>query len=141
MTSAPVMLVEDNQNDMALNHHVLRRCRVRNDIVAVVSAERAIEYLYPPSDEKKPPEKPGLIILDLDLPGISGFDLLRRLKECEATSDIVVIILSGTDGEDDRRKALELGARKFIQKSDEVSRLRADLQLVADEWLDVAPTA
>lgn len=138
--SAPVMLVEDNEHDMALNHHVLRRCRVRNDIVAVVSGERALEYLCPPETVEEPLKKPCLIILDLDLPGMSGFDFMRRLQECDRDSDIAVIILSGSDSEADRNRAMELGARRYIKKPDGVDELTAHLKAVADEWLTVGPS-
>jgi two-component system phosphate regulon response regulator PhoB/two-component system alkaline phosphatase synthesis response regulator PhoP len=61
-------------------------------------------------------ERPDLIILDILLPGIDGFEVLRRLKADPATANIPVIVLSNLSGDEDIAKAKELGAAEFIVK-------------------------
>jgi DNA-binding response OmpR family regulator len=79
------------------------------EVTDVESAERALERL--------PELRPDLIILDLYLPKMSGFDLLKLLKADPALRDIPVVILSGLGQESDIRKGLELGALEYVVKA------------------------
>jgi DNA-binding response OmpR family regulator len=62
-------------------------------------------------------KKPDLILLDLILPRMHGFDVLRELKEDEKTKDIPIIILTNLENAEDIQKALELGARTYLVKA------------------------
>jgi len=62
-------------------------------------------------------QKPNLILLDLILPKIHGFEVLKKLKEGEETKDIPVIILTNLEGMGDVEKALELGAKTYLVKA------------------------
>lgn len=79
------------------------------EVTDVESAERALERL--------PELRPDLIILDLYLPKMSGFDFLKLLKADPALRDIPVVILSGLGQESDIRKGLELGALEYVVKA------------------------
>lgn len=63
-------------------------------------------------------EKPDLLLLDLVLPNMSGFDVLQAMKADEATKNIPVIILSNLGQDEDRKKGLALGAGDYYVKSD-----------------------
>ena len=67
---------------------------------------------------KKAKEKPDLILLDLILPKLHGFKVLKKLKAKEETKDIPVIILTNLEGTDDVQKALEMGVTTYLVKSD-----------------------
>lgn len=62
-------------------------------------------------------EKPDLILLDLILPKINGFDVLKKLKEKEETREIPVIVLTNLEGAGDVQKAVELGAKTYLVKA------------------------
>jgi len=70
-------------------------------------------------------QNPDLILLDVDMPDMSGFDVCRRLKEDAVTCSIPVIFLSGSGGIDDRVKGLDLGAVDFVTKPFDAFELRA----------------
>lgn len=63
-------------------------------------------------------EKPAVIILDVMMPKVSGFDVLQRLKQDEATKNIPVVMLTNLAGEEDKQKGLSLGAVDYMIKSD-----------------------
>ncbi len=63
-------------------------------------------------------QKPAVIILDVMMPKVSGFDVLARLKQDEATKNIPVVMLTNLAGEDDKQKGLSLGAVDYMIKSD-----------------------
>ena len=61
---------------------------------------------------------PACILLDLRIPKLSGFEVLRRLKEQPATKDIPVIVLTALSGDEDRQKVMQLGAKAFLTKAE-----------------------
>jgi DNA-binding response OmpR family regulator len=82
-------------------------------------------------------QRPDLIVLDLRMPRMSGLTVMRKLRERTETARIPVIVLSANAGEQNRRKALELGARYFVQKPYEprtlLEAIRAAFQVRAPE--------
>ena len=72
--------------------------------------EKAQEYL------------PDVILLDLRIPKLSGFEVLRKLKETDSTKEIPVIVLTALSGDEDRNKIMELGAANFLTKSETVPK-------------------
>lgn len=92
-----------------------------SDLVSRKFGAEKINMEYAPTGElaleliKKDP-KPNLILLDIRLPGIDGFEVLRQVKEDSATKDIPVIIFSNFGEDSDIARAKELGANKFIVK-------------------------
>ena len=98
---------------------------LQEDHVTLVSATDASEGLR--LAQQKPPD---LILLDLGLPGINGFELLRQLKECPETQSIPVIVLTGWNSTTDKLRGFELGAVDYLTKPFEPAELRARLRAV-----------
>jgi len=98
---------------------------LQEDGITLVSAKDAPEGL------RLAREKPlDLILLDLGLPGINGFELLRQLKECPETQSIPVIVLTAWNSTTDKLRGFELGAVDYLTKPFEPSELRARLRAV-----------
>jgi len=95
----------------------------------IITAKSGIEAL-----EKVTQENPDLILLDIVMPGMSGFDVLARLKESNETSRIPVIIISGLDHEGDEEKGLLMGAVDYVakpfKKSVVLARIKTHLKIV-----------
>jgi len=100
-----VIIIEDSK----LNREVLYK--ILHKDYAIIFAQDGVEAL-----EKVRTERPDLILLDIVLPGIDGFDVLTELKKCEISQSIPVIIISGRSNPDDEVKGLELGAVDYITK-------------------------
>ena len=98
---------------------------LQDDHITLLSAKDASEGL------KLAREKPlDLILLDLGLPGINGFELLRQLKECPETQTIPVIVLTAWNSTTDKLRGFELGAVDYLTKPFEPAELRARLRAV-----------
>lgn len=113
-----LLLVEDDANDKELVLRSLRKIGFAGDVSAVASGESLFEYLdgiYERHDAQKGPP-PDLILLDLSLPGISGLDVLNRLRTHKVYSRIPVVVLSGSPYARDVADAYRLGARTFFSK-------------------------
>lgn len=111
---ARVLVIDDS-----VMVHRLVDARLRSEGVILTSATTAEEGL-----EKAIGELPDLILLDLELPGVDGFECLRRLKDHPGTVQIPVIVLSGLTGPQDKVVAFELGAVDYVTKPFEATELR-----------------
>jgi two-component system, chemotaxis family, sensor kinase CheA len=106
--SKRILLVEDDQYQRQAEEALLR---LRGfDVAIAVDGEEALKRLAKP-------ERPDLIVLDLIMPKLSGFEVLRRVKGNPETSSIPVIVLSNLSQESDRREVLESGAAAYLVKA------------------------
>lgn len=111
----PIALLIDDSPDV----HRLLSMRLRSEGIDVVSATSGDDGLRSASTSL-----PSVILLDIDMPGMDGFEVLRRLKEAEATLNVPVIMLSGLHSPQDKVTAFDLGAVDFISKPFDITELR-----------------
>lgn len=113
--TTPVALLIDDSPDV----HRLLAMRLRSEGIDVVSASSGSEGLA--MAQKSPPS---VVLLDIDMPGMDGFEVLRALKDNDTTQHIPVIMLSGMHSSHDKVTAFDLGAADFITKPFDVTELR-----------------
>jgi len=111
--SVTLVLVEDDPGHARLIERNLRRAGMTNEIVTLSDGQSAIDYLF--GEGLKRP-LPLLIILDLNLPGVSGFQVLERLKADGRTKHIPVLCLTTTDSPQDIQRCYTLGCNVYITK-------------------------
>ncbi|MGD8362898.1 MAG: response regulator [Gemmatimonadota bacterium] len=113
-----LLLVEDNPDHQLLITLALQDSTPEAKIRSVASGEMALQYLLglPPFEDMEAFPRPSLVLLDLNLPGISGLDVLRAMRETRELREIPVLVLTVSDDERDRKAALELGAEACHQK-------------------------
>lgn len=116
---APVVLLIDDSEFV----HRLLNARLKSESINIASA-----YTGEAGFDKAKETQPSLILLDLDMPGIDGFETLRMLMEDSSTRNIPVIILSGQDTTQDKVTAFDLGAIDFVSKPFELTELKARLR-------------
>lgn len=124
---APILVVEDNDNDSTLIRRTLTNAGIPNPRHFVETGEDAINYLngvgrY--SDRKRYP-LPVLVLLDLKLPGMDGFEVLKWIRERRHFSDLRVVVLTVLNEIRDVQKAYHLGANSFLVKPLEFENARA----------------
>ena len=125
MLPQPILLVDDSPDDILTINHALKRARILNPVQTVSNAEDAMCYvkgegLY--SDRQAFPF-PALLLLDLKMPGRSGFEVLTWLKQNPRFRPAGVVILAGLNDLKDIRRAYELGANSFLTKPLQVEDL------------------
>ncbi|MFH0825130.1 MAG: response regulator, partial [Pseudomonadota bacterium] len=118
MNPGLILLVEDNNDDADLTLFAFEENNIANKLVVVRDGQEALDYLfgtgrYAARDQS---EKPVLILLDLKLPKVDGFEVLRRIRAEVRTALIPVVVLTTSREREDLLKSYSLGANSFIRK-------------------------
>jgi CheY-like chemotaxis protein len=117
--------VEDDPDHQFLITLALQDSTLGLEIRSVASGEMALQYLLglPPFEDLEAFPRPSLVLLDLNLPGISGLDVLRAMRETRELREIPVLVLTVSDDARDRKAALALGADACHQKPTDLALL------------------
>jgi two-component system, response regulator len=113
MNNGPILLIEDNPDDVALTMRALRRNNISNEVVVAGDGEEALEVLMPAD---KPGLRPALILLDVNLPKLSGLDVLARIRSEPRTKTLPVVVLTTSDEERDIMDSYKLHANSYVRK-------------------------
>jgi CheY-like chemotaxis protein len=113
--STDILLVEDNADHVELIVNALRENNVLSEVHAVTSGEEAIDFLYQHGKYANA-ARPGLILLDIKLPGMDGIEFLRRIKADPKLKPIPVVVLSTSGSEKDIVGCYNCGANSYIVK-------------------------
>lgn len=130
MRRSPILLVEDNPDDEELCLLSLHDAKLENEIHVVRDGTEACEYLF--SGERP---LPVLVMLDLKLPKIDGFEVLRRIRETESTRLLPVVILTSSDVDEDILSSYRLGANSYVRKPVEFSEFTAAVKQLGLYWI------
>ena len=116
MPEAPeqILLVEDNDDDAFLFESAFKRLHITNPVHREANGEKAVQFLELVKSGKEP--VPKLVLLDLKMPFMDGFEVLESIRSCSELSSLKVIIFSSSDLEVDRHRAEVLGANAYLVK-------------------------
>jgi two-component system, response regulator len=132
-----ILLVEDNQDDVELTLHALRKENLANSIHVARDGEEALEFLFCGGQfsERSFDHPPRLVLLDLKLPKVDGMEVLKRLKADARTRTIPVVILTSSREERDLVSSYNLGVNSYIQKPVDFDQFRETVKTVGLYWL------
>lgn len=118
MVADPILLVEDNPDDRDLTLRVLQRHHLANDIVTVSDGLEAVEYLFAEGKyaDRDRSVLPRLILLDLMLPKMTGFEVLTRIRADPRTRMLPVVVLTSSGEQKDIVESYDRGANSFVRK-------------------------
>jgi two-component system, response regulator len=118
MNDRIILLVEDNPDDEALTLRALRKNNIGNEIVVARDGAEALDYLFCKGAyaNRDSAEQPELVLLDLKLPKVDGFEVLRELRTNESTRLLPVVILTSSKEQQDVVNGYGLGANSYVRK-------------------------
>jgi CheY-like chemotaxis protein len=131
-----ILLVEDNPGDARLMQEALAEARVRNRLHLVADGVEALAYLrrqHPFASAIRP----DLILLDLNLPGKDGRDVLAEIKRDQDLRRIPVVILTSSQAEADIARAYDLHANAYVTKPLDVEQFITVVKSIEDFWLTI----
>ncbi len=132
MMEHKILLIEDNRDDIELALYGLKKLMENCNIDVVMDGEQALEYLNCDTDDQE--EKPDLILLDIGLPGISGLEVLKRLRGSASCRRIPIIILSASDQDTDIEQSFNLGANSYLCKPLKYSAFASVMEQLGIYW-------
>jgi len=143
MNAKIILLVEDNLDDVDLTRDTLKRARIQNELLVISDGASALDYLQRAADNADNPELlPVLMLLDLNLPKLDGFELLKRIRGNEKLRRLAIVILTTSQEQEDVFKCYELYADAFLRKPVEIGRLTEAIRQAGLGWqLCEAPSA
>lgn len=133
-----ILLAEDSRDDAFLLRRAFMAAGVSCAIIDVRNGQQAINYLNgdPLYADRATFPIPHLVILDLKMPLVDGFEVLKWLKTQPTLKSVPVVVLSSSNLETDREKARTLGAQDYLVKPNDPKELVKVAQKLQERWLD-----
>lgn len=143
MENSVILLVEDNPDDEALTLRALNKNNIKNALVVAHDGTEALDYLFGRGkyEGRDTRVMPHVILLDLKLPKLDGFDVLRAIRADERTKLLPVVILTTSTEEQDRINGYGLGANSYIRKPVEFGAFIEAVKQLGLYWLILNQTA
>ena len=129
-TLKPILLVEDDLVDASTAKQALTDLRVKNPVIHKTDGEEALDYCRNPDN---PP--PALILLDLNMPKISGVELLQVIKTDPHLQHIPVVVLTVSKYEQDKLDTFDLGVAGYVIKAVEYDDFLRAMDIVVRYWI------
>lgn len=139
MSEKTILLVEDNPQDEMLILRALRKVNLANQVDVARDGQQALDYLFREGEYagRSGNDLPAVVLLDINLPRISGLDVLHRVRADARTRLLPVVILTSSDEERDRLKSYENGANSFVRKPLDFSEFAETVASLGVYWLAV----
>lgn len=134
----PVLLVEDNEDDIFFFQRAWQLAGVPNPLVVVRDGQQAVDYLagQGPFAQRDRHPLPGIVLLDLKLPFKNGHEVLRWIRANPACSRLVVVFLTSSRERSDVRQAYEAGANGYLVKPANTGQLTEMIRAFRAYWMD-----
>ncbi|MEK7280673.1 MAG: response regulator [Nitrospirota bacterium] len=137
-----ILLVEDNQDDEVLTLRALRQNNILNEVIVARDGVEALDYLFAAGAHKGRDTNimPQVILLDLKLPKIDGFEVLKRIRSVSRTKHLPVVILTSSKEEKDLINGYSLGANSYICKPVDFESFIEAVRQLGLYWLVINET-
>ncbi|HEY2084071.1 MAG TPA: response regulator [Verrucomicrobiae bacterium] len=138
-----ILLAEDDDNDVFFMRRALQKAEINHSLRVARNGQDAVDYLEGAgefADRVRHP-LPAIMFLDLKMPFLDGFDVLRRMHSQSSLKNIPVVVLTSSSEDRDRRKATELGAKAYCIKPPATDMVREMMRLVYERGENVDVSA
>jgi CheY-like chemotaxis protein len=137
MTAPAILLVEDKRPDELLVLRALRKINLANRVDVARDGQQALDYLFGEGEfaGRTGQPLPTVVLLDINLPRLSGLEVLQRLRADRRTRLLPVVILTSSDEDQDRLRSYEGGANSFVRKPLEFGEFAATVARLGLYWL------
>jgi two-component system response regulator len=134
-----ILFVEDNQDDEALTLRELKKHQIVNEIVVARTGEEALDFLFGAGAHagRDLSASPRAVLLDLNLPKIDGFEVLRRIRADPRTKLLPVVVLSSSREDEDIITSYAVGANSYVRKPVDFADFAAAVKTIGAFWLSL----
>ncbi len=136
----PILIIEDSVEDYMVILRIFKKLNLPNPILHCEDGDQALDFLFHPGYGKPDgkPALPGFILLDLNLPGTDGREVLMRIKTDKQLKTIPVVVLTTSNDPDDIQYCYAAGANCYIQKPVNLKDFKKALQALVTFWFENA---
>lgn len=137
--SIHIVMAEDDPDDRLLTRRALKESRLANTLDTVENGEELMDYLHrrgPYAGDEAPP-RPGLILLDLNMPRMDGREALKQIKSDATLRRIPVIVLTTSEAEQDILESYDLGVNAYVTKPVTFDGLVEALRVLGGFWFEI----
>lgn len=137
LEEAYILLVEDNQDDIDLTLRALRKHDLNREVVVVKDGAEALEFLFCEGQhaDRTPSNLPQLVLLDINLPKLSGIEVLRRLRSDPRTQLLPVVMLTTSRQDQDIVESYASGANSYVRKPVSFTEFTEAVKQLGVYWL------
>jgi len=137
MITRPILLVEDTPDDAELTVMSLKQSGLLNEVVVVEDGVEALDYLFCTGQfsQRNADASPALVLLDINMPRLSGIEVLQKLRANSKTSLLPVVMLTTSTEEIDLVKAYESGANAYVRKPVGLEQFRQAIRQLGLFWI------
>ncbi|MFW6358136.1 MAG: response regulator [Chroococcales cyanobacterium] len=138
-----MLVVEDSNEDFEAIERFIKRSPVAIPVERCVNGDQALAFVFQTGQYANPEiaSRPGLIVLDLNLPGTDGREVLRRIKQDPNLQMIPVIVFTTSNNPKDMADCYQYGVNNYIVKPIDFAQLKQDIQTIIDYWIEVTMLA
>jgi len=135
----PILLVEDSPEDVETTRRALRRSGLNNPIHVCTTGDEALDYLFRRGRYADPASspRPGIVLLDLNLPGTDGRQVLEEVKNDGDVRHIPIVVLTTSNDERDVAACYRAGANSYIQKPVDLDGFMRAIERLNGYWFEV----
>jgi len=135
----PILLIEDSPEDYEATVRAFERSGLRNPIFRCEDGDNALDFLHRRGRYADPEQapRPGVILLDLNLPGTDGRDVLTEIKQDDRLKQIPVIVLTTSDDARDVEACYRAGANSYVQKPVDMDGFLRAIERLNGYWFEV----
>lgn len=139
MKEKTILLVEDNAEEITLMLRALKKNDIRSRMVIVRNGAEALDYLFCQNAyaDRDPKDLPQLVLLDINLPKISGLEVLRRLRADARTNLLPIVMLTASKEEKDIKEAFKSGANSYVWKSIDYDEFIESVGQLHSYWMEL----
>jgi len=136
--SIHILLAEDDPDDRLLTRRALKKSRLANSIATVENGEELMRYLRREGEYRDADAlRPGLILLDLNMPRMDGREALKEIKSDPGLRRIPVIVLTTSEAEQDILQSYDLGVNAFVTKPVTFDGLADAIEAIGEFWFQI----
>ena len=134
-----ILMADDDPEDVMLAEEALEEARLANHFISVADGEELMQYLRREGSFKDPEDspRPGLILLDLNMPRKNGFEALEEIKDDPALRRIPVVVLTTSRAEEDVYRSYDLGVNSFVSKPVSFEGLVEAMKVLGQYWFEI----
>ena len=138
MSNKYILLVEDNMDDILLTERAFALCHISENLLIMHDGQALLDFFQSQkiNEDTLQGDKPSVILLDLNLPKISGLDILRMIRTNADTRMIPVIILTSSKEDRDISEIYRLGVDEYIRKPTSFSEFTQIIRRLKAKWID-----